>query len=68
MTMPGVQGAELAMRLRERHPETRVLVVSGQKEPSRRRIRRVRAAFLAKPFHPATLREAVADLLPGPRH
>ena len=62
--MPGMRGTDLAARLRERHPELRVLLISGYSEGEvgdwRSGERGVH--FLAKPFRPAELVAAVAAL------
>lgn len=64
VVMPGMRGTDLAARLRERHPELRVLLISGYSEGEvgdwRSGERGVH--FLAKPFRPAELVAAVAAL------
>lgn len=63
--MPGMDGAELAVRLRAVHPYAKVLLLTGLGEdlqlasdPS--------DARLNKPFGPAELRAAVVDLIGPP--
>ena len=59
--MPGMNGRELATRILERAPGTRVIFISGytgddaQLEPN--------ARFLAKPFTPSELLKQVQALL-----
>jgi CheY-like chemotaxis protein len=69
LVMPGFGGVELASELRKRYPHIHVLyvsgytddrgVLSGSFEP--------RTAFLAKPFRPGDLTEAVCSLIEGDR-
>jgi two-component system, cell cycle sensor histidine kinase and response regulator CckA len=54
--MPGMSGPQLALRLLEQRPDLRVVFMSG--EPPSEPVCE-RAAFLAKPFTPATLARAV---------
>ena len=62
--MPGGTGVELAVRLRERWPDLKVLLVSGyNEEVDPHRIEDERTRFLPKPFRPAELVETVSDLL-----
>jgi PAS domain S-box-containing protein len=67
LIMPELGGAELARRLRARHPELRVLYVSGYTDDSELLAGEMDegAAFLAKPFLPGDLVLAVHDLLLG---
>jgi PAS domain S-box-containing protein len=60
VVMPGVSGRELARRLRDRHPEIRILYVSGYAEDAPAE---TDASFLQKPFTPEILGEKVAELL-----
>jgi CheY-like chemotaxis protein len=68
MMMPGMDGGELARRLREDRDALKVLYVTGWSE----RLFEVKLAaclgeaFLEKPFSPQSLREAVAGLTPEP--
>jgi PAS domain S-box-containing protein len=64
VVMPGLSGPELAALARERHPDLRVLYVSGYHEvPAVARGQRRGERFLQKPFSVADLSEAVAALL-----
>ncbi len=60
MVMPGASGRELARRLRDRHPELKVLYVSGY--PGDASVEDD-TSFLQKPFTPEGLSEKVAELL-----
>ena len=67
--MPGMNGRELADKLRLHHPDMRVLFMSGYDE---RQIDREEAeggdtGFLPKPFSTEILRRKVRDVLDGPR-
>lgn len=65
MTMPGLDGPEVAMRLRSIEPEVRVLMVSGYPpEDTARRVGKARAdGFLQKPFSIEELSEAVTKTM-----
>jgi PAS domain S-box-containing protein len=65
LIMPELGGTELAQRLRTRHPDLRVLYVSGYTDDSELLAGGMdeRAAFLAKPFLPGDLVQAVHGLL-----
>jgi two-component system, cell cycle sensor histidine kinase and response regulator CckA len=65
MRMPGMTGRDLAERVRYRHPTTRILFISGfTDDPGvQTGIFPEGSAFLAKPFHPAQLIEAITKLL-----
>jgi hypothetical protein len=65
MRMAGMTGRDLAERVRYRHPATRILFISGfTDDPGvQSGILPERSAFLAKPFHPGQLIEAVTKLL-----
>ena len=65
MRMPGMTGRDLADRVRFRHPETRILFISGfTDDPSvQSGILPAHAAFLPKPFHPDQLVDAVTKLM-----
>jgi PAS domain S-box-containing protein len=68
LVMPRLGGRELAARLRDSHPKTRVLYLSGYSaesvekpgEPS------PDARLLQKPFTPAALLQATREVLDGP--
>ncbi|WP_448582365.1 ATP-binding protein [Thermaurantiacus sp.] len=62
--MPGVDGVELARRLRARRPGLPVLLVSGYADASAREaLGGLDVAFLAKPFRLADLERSVAALV-----
>jgi DNA-binding NtrC family response regulator len=62
--MPGVSGAELVKRLLVRHPQMRVLYMSGyDPEPSFGLTPEQMVGFLAKPFGPEELTARVRDAL-----
>ena len=65
MRMPGMTGRDLADRVRFRHPETRILFISGfTDDPSiQSGILPAHAGFLPKPFHPDQLVDAVTKLM-----
>jgi two-component system cell cycle sensor histidine kinase/response regulator CckA len=66
LDMPVVRGDELARRIRRARPDLRVLYVTGHTDwlmDGRGLLEG--EAFLAKPFTPAGLREAVSRLLGG---
>ncbi len=65
MRMTGMTGRHLADHVRFRHPETRILFISGfTDDPSvQSGILPAHAAFLPKPIHPDQLVNAVAKLM-----
>jgi two-component system, cell cycle sensor histidine kinase and response regulator CckA len=65
LVMPMVGGKELAERVRETHPEIKVLFISGYNEDSigEASILDARTGFLAKPFMPDALAAKVRELL-----
>ncbi|MBI2685101.1 MAG: response regulator [Acidobacteria bacterium] len=65
MRMPGMTGRDLADRIRFRHPSTRILFISGfTDDPSvQSGILPEHSRFLAKPFHPEQLVEAINQLM-----
>ena len=65
LIMPGMGGWELAAQLRIRHPDTRVLLMSGYSEELIA-AEQADLAFLAKPFTPRELIDALRDLQDGP--
>ncbi|MES2305842.1 MAG: ATP-binding protein [Gemmatimonadota bacterium] len=64
MVMPGMGGGELARRIHETRPETRLLLMSGYSEELVA-AEYGGAPFLAKPFSPAELADAVREALDG---
>lgn len=65
MMLPGVSGAELADRLRERRPDLTVVLMSGytEDETVRQRLANDALRFLQKPVDLATLASEVHDAL-----
>ena len=65
VVMPEMGGAELARRMAERRPETKVLYVSGytNDEVLRRGITSLGPTFVQKPFSPEDLRARVQTIL-----
>ena len=65
VAMPGMSGAELAQRLRERHPSLAVLFMSGyfDQETVRTPIEEGHEWFIEKPFTPDELASRVAAVL-----
>lgn len=65
VVMPGLNGPELAMALRDRQPNIRTLFLSGYAEQDilRDQILRHQASFLAKPFSTRTLLAKVHEVL-----
>ncbi len=68
IVLPGLPGPEIAERLRQIRPEVKVLFSSGYPgdEVTRRGLP-PDAAFVAKPFAPDDLMQAVSELLDGTR-
>jgi len=68
VVMPGASGADLAHRLLRRHPEMRILYMSGYSDSLvfRYGVLQERAAFLRKPFSAEVLERRVAELLASP--
>jgi CheY-like chemotaxis protein len=62
ISLPGMSGAELALRLRERSPQLRVLLVSGYSEALAVPPEAAEFAFLQKPFSAAALHERLRAL------
>ena len=67
LIMPEMRGTELALRLRERFPALKVLLVSGYTEDAvmRQRTFEMETAFLEKPFTPDALVRMVRRTLDG---
>jgi PAS domain S-box-containing protein len=65
VVMPGMGGRELAERIAGRHPETRVLFVSGYTRDLvlREEIEGAEVAFLEKPYTPLALARRVRETL-----
>lgn len=67
VAMPGMSGAELAQRLRERYPDLAVLFMSGyfDQETVRAPIAERHEPFIEKPFTPDELARRVSEILDG---
>ena len=67
VVMPQLSGIELAKRIAETRPATRVLYMSGYTDDSivRHGVLESRMAFLQKPFTPDTLARRVREVLDG---
>jgi PAS domain S-box-containing protein len=63
LVMPRLTGMELADRLRERHPDLKVLFMSGYAEREHLRELHPNEQFIPKPFLPAELFRRVNDFL-----
>ena len=63
--MPGISGKELADRLNQRRPETKVLFMSGHTENAivHHGVLRPGIAFIQKPFRLETLVHKVREML-----
>jgi DNA-binding NarL/FixJ family response regulator len=65
--MPGIDGLELLERLRNRHPETKAVVLSGVEDPAlaAEAVRRGAKAFLGKSIDPAELAPILRQVFEG---
>ena len=70
LMMPGMSGRELARRITEQHPRTRVLYMSGYTDNvlAQGGVLEEGVAFLQKPFTPALLAQRVREVLDVPVH
>ncbi len=66
VVMPGINGPELAVRLRMRRPTLRVLLMSGYDEHSLGAGGAGYASFIAKPFRPELLVQKVRAAIDSP--
>lgn len=67
MTMPRMNGKDLAHHLARQRPEIRIVFMSGyMDDPSVREMERWSSAFLAKPFTAAALTSKVREALDRP--
>jgi PAS domain S-box-containing protein len=69
MVMEGMQGTELALRLKDLKPQMRVIFMSGYSEPflMQRGILDRDVSYLSKPFSPEALATRVREVLGPPR-
>jgi two-component system cell cycle sensor histidine kinase/response regulator CckA len=69
LVMPGINGAELAMRVAREHPASRTMFISGYPSETALKHRAIpsRACFLQKPFTLETLARTVRRVLDAPR-
>jgi CheY-like chemotaxis protein len=69
VVMPGLGGRDLVTHVRERHPELRVLFVSGYTEEGVRKqgVLQPGTEFLEKPFTAERLAQKVREVLDSPR-
>jgi two-component system, cell cycle sensor histidine kinase and response regulator CckA len=67
MLLPEVSGYDVAAQVKERHPEMKVILMTGwvEGEIVQRCVSELGAAFLDKPFAPAKLRQLVREMLPS---
>jgi len=63
VNLPDMSGEEVAVAVRARHPEAKVVLTSGAAVPHSGRV--PDAAFVQKPFTPTTLALKVRDVLGG---
>jgi CheY-like chemotaxis protein len=65
MLLPGISGYDLAVQLRERFPQMKVILMTGYVEGEivQRCIAELGATFLDKPFQPAVLRKLIRDMV-----
>jgi len=66
LIMPGMNGAELARRVKEHLPGIHTLFISGYSEDARRFGEIDERCFLQKPFAPQVLAQRVREMLDRP--
>ena len=69
--MPTTNGVDLAIALQAEHPETKILLFSGQPtvEQMLQKAREEGHSFkiVAKPIHPTVILNTISNLLAGPQ-
>ncbi len=67
VVMPGASGLDVSNQIAMRHPEARVLFISGHTDDAviRHDVLRERVNFLQKPFSPSDLERKVREILDG---
>jgi CheY-like chemotaxis protein len=65
MLLPELSGYDLAVQLREKYPDLKVILMTGYVEGEivQKCISELNATFLDKPFQPAVLRKLIRDAL-----
>src|SRR5689334_5219865 len=63
VVMPGMGGIEMADKILESYPETKILLMSGYSEAALEVLARKRFPFIRKPFLPADLVRRIRKLL-----
>lgn len=68
MLLPELSGYDLAVKLRERFPNLKIILMTGyiEGEIVQKCVTELNATFLDKPFQPAVLRKLVRDTLGAP--
>ena len=68
MLLPELSGYDLAVKLRDRYPNLKVILMTGyiEGEIVQKCATELNATFLDKPFQPAVLRQVVRDALTTP--
>jgi two-component system response regulator PilR (NtrC family) len=64
VSMPGLDGVEVLQRIKQRHPGTPVIVISGRPDQYREHVLELGAfAFFGKPFSLTAIEAAVNDAI-----
>jgi len=64
IALPEMEGHRLAEKVLALHPQAQVLLISGHYRDKPKRLNSDRVRFLAKPFFPSDLLEALRKMLP----